>query len=205
MKKLLKKEWEKTRTKHENRTQFRVFWTFLYRLLELIINYLSGRFYFRKANTLGTLVFAKQAPKVSNQGQLAIGNLVRVWSNIYPSQFFIGQEGRLSIGDHSYINGALISVESEVRIGKNCYLAPMVQVIDSDYFGLGEVDGGSMAKAIIIEEDAWLATRCMITKGVHIGKGAVVAVGAVVTEDVAPYTVVAGAPAKVIKHLRSGT
>ena len=59
------------------------------------------------------------------------------------------------------------------------------------------------SKPIIIEDDAWLATRCMVLKGVTIGKGAVVAAGAVVTKDVPPYTMVAGVPAKAIKKINT--
>ncbi|HLU90186.1 MAG TPA: DapH/DapD/GlmU-related protein, partial [Cyclobacteriaceae bacterium] len=54
---------------------------------------------------------------------------------------------------------------------------------------------------IIIEDDVWITMNCMIMKGVKIGKGAVIAAGAVVTRDVEPYTVVGGVPAKLIKRL----
>ena len=49
-----------------------------------------------------------------------------------------------------------------------------------------------------IDDYAWICSRAIILPGVHIGKGAVVASGAVVTKDVAPYTVVGGIPAKPI-------
>ena len=50
----------------------------------------------------------------------------------------------------------------------------------------------------MIEKNVWLATGCTILMGVHIGEGAVVAAGAVVTRDVSPYTVVGGIPEKKI-------
>lgn len=53
---------------------------------------------------------------------------------------------------------------------------------------------------IIIEDDVWIASRAIILKGVHIGRGSVVAAGAVVTKDVAPYSVVGGVPARFIKY-----
>ena len=49
-----------------------------------------------------------------------------------------------------------------------------------------------------IDEYAWICSRAIVLPGVHIGKGAVVASGAVVTKDVDPYTVVGGVPAKPI-------
>lgn len=51
---------------------------------------------------------------------------------------------------------------------------------------------------VIIEDYAWVACRVTILPGVRIGKGAVVCSGAVVTKDVAPYTIVAGVPASQI-------
>lgn len=55
-------------------------------------------------------------------------------------------------------------------------------------------------KPIIIDDYAWLGAGCTILQGVHIGKGAVVCAGAVVTNDINPYEVVAGIPARMIKH-----
>lgn len=50
-----------------------------------------------------------------------------------------------------------------------------------------------------IDDGVWIGMRAMIMPGVHIGEGAVIAAGAVVTKDVAPYTVVGGNPAKPLK------
>lgn len=53
---------------------------------------------------------------------------------------------------------------------------------------------------IIIEDDVWIGQRAIIMSGIHIGQGAVIAAGAVVTKDVPPYAIVGGVPAKVIKY-----
>lgn len=55
--------------------------------------------------------------------------------------------------------------------------------------------------SVQVEDDVWLAARSIILPGVTIGKGSVVAAGSVVTEDVNPYTLVAGVPARYIKSL----
>ena len=52
----------------------------------------------------------------------------------------------------------------------------------------------------VVGNDVWIACNAVICRGVHIGDGAVIAAGAVVTKDVEPYTIVAGVPAKVIKE-----
>ena len=54
---------------------------------------------------------------------------------------------------------------------------------------------------IIIEENIWIGEMVCILGGVHIGKAAIIAAGAVVTKDIPAYSIVAGVPAKVIKIL----
>ena len=53
---------------------------------------------------------------------------------------------------------------------------------------------------IVIDDDVWLGYGATIMSGVHIGQGAEVAAGAVVTKDVPPYAIVGGVPAKVIRY-----
>ncbi len=53
---------------------------------------------------------------------------------------------------------------------------------------------------IVIGNDVWLGTQCIILPGVKIGDGAVIGAGSIVTKDVEPYSVVAGIPAKKIKY-----
>lgn len=63
--------------------------------------------------------------------------------------------------------------------------------IEEAYIGKGDTTIG---------DGVWLGMRAMIMPGVHIGEGAIVAANSVVTGDVAPYSVVGGSPAKLIKH-----
>ena len=58
-------------------------------------------------------------------------------------------------------------------------------------------------KPIRICDKAWVGMNTIILKGVTVGEGAVVAAGAVVTKDVPPWTVAAGNPACVVKHIES--
>ncbi len=59
-------------------------------------------------------------------------------------------------------------------------------------------DQGGTRSSIKIEDDVWLGVNSTVLAGVTIGKGSIVAAGAVVTKDVPPYAIVAGVPAKVI-------
>lgn len=53
---------------------------------------------------------------------------------------------------------------------------------------------------MIIESDVWIGSNVTILDGVHVGRGATIAAGAVVNKDVPPYSIVGGVPAKVIKY-----
>ena len=57
----------------------------------------------------------------------------------------------------------------------------------------------------VIGDGCWIGSRAMIMQGVELGEGAIVATGAVVTQDVPPYAIVAGVPAKVMKYRFSET
>lgn len=70
-------------------------------------------------------------------------------------------------------------------------LYPFMDFIDASYVGKGDT---------YIGDAAWLGMRCMVMPGVTIGEGAIVAANSVVTQDVEPYSIVAGSPAKLIKY-----
>ena len=53
---------------------------------------------------------------------------------------------------------------------------------------------------MVIEDNVWVGSRALILKGVRVGKGSIVAAGAVVTKDVPQNCIVAGNPAKIVKE-----
>ncbi|MEL6132498.1 MAG: acyltransferase [Bacteroidota bacterium] len=172
------------------------------RLVSLGTNYLLSRWRLRRCTSLGKIVFTRKKPTILNQGELRIGSIVRIWSNVNRVRLAVGKGAVLYIGDNTRLNGPTISVSNKVWIGKNCRIAPHVIIMDSDFHDVTNRLATGKGGEIIIKDDAWVATRAMVLKGVTIGKGAVVAAGAVVTKDVPDYCVAAGIPAKVIKRLQ---
>lgn len=115
----------------------------------------------------------------------------------------------LRIGDHSYIgHGCKLIVGTEIVIGAHVLLANEVLLNGYDGHPLDplararhEPPGPDGVGAIHVGDHAWIGNRAMVLKGVRIGRGAVVAAGAVVTQDVPPLTVVGGVPARVLRTI----
>lgn len=111
---------------------------------------------------------------------------IRVPNNIYIGNFttinkdtlLVGRGGKIIIGD-------CVDIAQETRIW----------TLQHDYNAPDYKDVGGNVE---IKDYAWLASRCTILPGVTIGKGAVVATGAIVTKNIPDYTIVAGVPAKKI-------
>lgn len=153
-----------------------------------------------KAET-GKWISVNGLPKMNIRGKLVIHDQVRIWSNIVRARIFVRKGGYLEIGENSRINGCHISASEKIIIGKNVRIGQYVLIMDNDFHQVSDHFADGKKGAIIIEDDVWIAAKATVLKGVRIGKGAVVAAGAVVTKNVEPYTLVAGVPAKAIRSL----
>jgi acetyltransferase-like isoleucine patch superfamily enzyme len=112
--------------------------------------------------------------------------------------------GNLIVGKRSYISSfSVIGTNSKITIGNDVMIADSVSIRDTDHnFERTDIpmrNQGIKTAEIIIEDDVWIGYGAVITKGVHIGKGAIVGANAVVTKDVPEFAIVGGVPAKVIK------
>ena len=116
---------------------------------------------------------------------------------------------KVSIGDNAVIMmGAVLNIGAEIgentMIDMNAVVGARGTIGKNVHVGAGSVIAGVLEPPsktpVIVEDGVMIGANAVILEGVRIGEGAVVAAGAVVTEDVAPYTVVAGMPARVIKQ-----
>ena len=135
---------------------------------------------------------------------IIVGDNCRIWSHIERTQISAGPRALIAIGANTFINtGTIISSRKQIRIGENCHIANQVIIMDDDFHGVHTREQTSEKEDINIGDKVWIAARAMILKGVTIGEGAVIAAGAVVTKNVAPYTMVGGVPAKVIRSVKA--
>jgi maltose O-acetyltransferase len=111
---------------------------------------------------------------------------------------------QLKIGNGCIINvGCLLDLGASITIGDRAGIGHEVMILTTTH-AVGSAlcrYGTPHQLPVTISPGAWIGARCTILPGVTIGAGAVVAAGSVVNKDVAPNTLVAGVPARVVKQL----
>jgi acetyltransferase-like isoleucine patch superfamily enzyme len=110
------------------------------------------------------------------------------------------------VGRNCYIGECcVIRGQGGVHIGESVLLAPRVQILAVNHLfddpSQPIMDQGITAQGIVVEDGAWIGAGAILLDGVRVGARAVVGAGAVVTRDVPPRTLVAGVPARVVRHL----
>lgn len=155
----------------------------------ILLNYLNRKKW-RKLNSHNEVSFSLQAPKFRFE-------CVSIGKKSY---------GSLYILDYS-------AIPYRLRIGSYCSIGPGVKFLLAGDHNVNTISTfpfkakcwgmGSEACSkgdIIIDDDVWIGEDSLICSGVHIGQGAIVAAGAVVTKNVPAYAVVGGTPAQIIKY-----
>lgn len=126
-----------------------------------------------------------------------MGMKIGCGSQLNMRTYLIGP-GALSIGEHSHVNpGCLIDYRGGVEIGSCVSISHRVMLITGGH-DVQSKEFCEIRKPIKIGDYVWIGAGATVLQGVDVGEGAVVAAGAVVVNDVAPFTIVGGVPAKKI-------
>jgi acetyltransferase-like isoleucine patch superfamily enzyme len=180
-----------------------------------------ARLYLRGCE-VGRLVRVIGGPVVRRgpRSAIVLGERVRIYSHITPTELAAGPSARLEVGARTVINyGTSLGATKLIRIGERCNLGTYVNVIDNNFHELFDRSQYPDARPVIIEDDVWLTNRVMVLPGAHIergavigagsivqggvrvGQGAIVAPGSVVAENVPPRGFVMGNPARLLYTL----
>lgn len=134
-----------------------------------------------------------------NKGLRLLG--IKMSSNVRLYQgFHIREPHKIEIGDGVSIGPkVLLDGRCGLKIGCSVTIAyeAIIWTLNHDYNDINFVAKGA---PVVIGDYAWICCRSIVLPGIKIGKGAIVASGAVVTKDVPPFAIVAGIPAKIIGY-----
>ncbi|WP_202840334.1 acyltransferase [Luteimonas saliphila] len=149
-------------------------------------------------------------PWVHGRGELVLGDYVHISGklNITFAARFV-ERPRLAIGDHSDIaHDVSFVVGREIRLGSHVQVARSVSFRDAGGHHsdpalrrAGAPPDPADVKPIIVHDNVWIGTQVLVLPGTEIGEGSIVAAHSVVSGRVAPYTIVAGNPARRIGTL----
>jgi len=148
-------------------------------------------------------------PWVQGKGRIVVGEDVRIYGRIsiaFAARY--SEAPTLEIGDRSSIgHESNFVIGKHIVIGKDCLIANEVIIFDAPGHPTSAPlrrDGAAAppeaVKPVTLCDNVWIGQRGIIYPGVTIGEGAVVSAGSVVMSDVAPYTMVAGNPARRISY-----
>lgn len=153
---------------------------------------------------------------ISNNGKLSIStgceftpiNSISIIApvSIGKNSHFFADGGLIKIDKNTAFNMNVhinASVGGEINIGKECLIGPNVimRTAGHNFDNLKVLirKQGHTVSNIIIDDNVWVGANSVILGGVHIGHGAIIGAGAVVTKDVPCNVIVGGVPAKIIK------
>ena len=182
------------------------------------LDYLARRLAGRPTCTLARGARLYPSARIRNASGMDTHIQVGSRSMILGELLTFAHGGEIEIGEWCYVGeGTRIWSASRITIGDRVLIAHNVNIFDSLTHPLGagarhkqfqrivisghpkEIDLGE--RAVHIHSDAWIGAHAIILRGITIGVGAIVGAGAVVTRDVAAYTIVAGNPARPIREL----
>lgn len=144
-------------------------------------------------------------PWVSGRGELVVGDYVQFNGKLslkFAASFVA--RPKLHIGDYCDIGHAVsFIVGREIRLGRHVQVASGVSFRDSSGHAsdpaarlAGAPPDDEDVRAIVVHDNVWIGADAMILPGVEIGEGSIVTARSIVSANVAPYTVVAGSPAR---------
>ena len=112
----------------------------------------------------------------------------------------------IRLGRKVFINsGCMFMDRGGITLEDHVFIGPHVNIITENHAEEPELRHNVYTRPILVKRNAWVGAAAVILPGVTIGENAIVAAGAVVTQDVPDNTIVAGVPAKVIRKIKTGS
>ena len=137
--------------------------------------------------------------------------------------FVVGPRGQVSVGSYTVLNGTYLVCNGRIEIGDHCLLAWGSVVTDTWPSGASalpvtlrrealraaaedparRLPAFTEPRPVVLEDNVWVGFDAVVLPGVRLGRGCIVGCKTVVAEDVPPYAIVAGSPARVVRRLEA--
>lgn len=161
----------------------------------------AGQFTLEQFKALGENVIFEPGVLVFHPENISLGTNVYIGHTTILKGY---HKNEMTIGDNTWIGqGCFFHSAGGIVIGQNVGIGPHVKIITSFHKEEGIeasiLFSGIEFAPVVIEEDCDIGIGAIILPGVRIGRGSQIGAGAVVTKDVAPYSVSAGVPARVLR------
>lgn len=168
------------------------------KVLRSTVGLAAARLALRGCDVVGPRARSAGWTHVENRGRITIGADFTANCEFCAVELRTEPGGVLTIGDQVMINfGTLVSATSEVRLGDGVSIGPYCILCDSD---VPPARGGVVeSRPIVVEDGAWLAGRVTLLPGAHVGAGAVISAGSIVSGYIPPGTVASGVPARPLR------
>lgn len=140
--------------------------------------------------------------RVERDGLVQLGARTWLRTEYGPNQLTAHRGARVLVGDDAFINGGMLHAKREIRIGANFMMGFGSRVLDADLHDL-DSETPERIEPVRIGDRVWIGADSLVLRGVTIGDDVVVAAGSVVTADLPPRCLAAGAPARPIRELAS--
>jgi acetyltransferase-like isoleucine patch superfamily enzyme len=169
---------------------------------DILFGRLRAQWWRLRGATIGAKTRLGQRTTCNRPSLLQVGERCEIEQDVYLK---ISEEtARLCIGDRVFIGaGCKINSILLFSIGEGTLIAPGCFIVDHNH-GIAADRPISQQPCnpapVVIAANTWLGAHVVVLPGVTIGEGAVVAAGSVVTNEVAPMTIVAGVPARYVRH-----
>lgn len=145
-------------------------------------------------------------------GGITIGDRTFIMHNsiLHVFNFRDLPRAKIDIGHDCFLGeSTIIRGQGGVTIGNDVYTGPLVQILAVNHVYTDPDTPirlqGITAKGIVIEDDVWLAAGVIVIDGARIGHGSVIGAGAVVVDDIPPYSIAIGSPARIVKDRREAS
>lgn len=162
-----------------------------------MLNFIRNRILIRNFNKLWRI---NNKHNQTIPGTIFPIDIISVGSYTYGTLFLksyneANKEDKLMIGNFVSIADGVKFILSENHQTKTVTTFPLKTIM----FKMGYAEDAISKGSIVIEDEVWIGLGVTILSGVSIGKGSIIATGAVVSRDIPPYSIAGGVPAKVIK------